>query len=82
MEHGHDKYQERGLGPRSAPRAIGACALESPPTSGMCFVVFDEHILTEWIVTSKHGDFFLFVAPHTLNPWGHVELVSKDVGIG
>ena len=19
---------------------------------------------------------------HTLNPWGHVELVSKDVGIG
>ena len=24
----------------------------------------------------------LFVAPHTPNPWGHVELVSKDVGIG
>ena len=24
----------------------------------------------------------LFVAPYTLNPWGHVELVSKDVGIG
>ena len=23
-----------------------------------------------------------FVAPHTPNPWGHVELVSKDVGIG
>ena len=21
-------------------------------------------------------------APHTPNPWGHVELVSKDVGIG
>ena len=26
--------------------------------------------------------FVLFVVPHTLNPWGHVELVSKDVGIG
>ena len=24
----------------------------------------------------------LFVAPHTPNPWGHVELVSKDAGIG
>ena len=24
----------------------------------------------------------LSVAPHTPNPWGHVELVSKDVGIG
>ena len=23
-----------------------------------------------------------FVALHTPNPWGHVELVSKDVGIG
>ena len=58
MEHGHDKYQERGLGPRSAPRAIGACALESPPTSGMCFVVFGEHRLTEWIITSRRDDYF------------------------
>ena len=26
----------------------------------MCFVVFGEHRLTEWIVTSRRGDYFYY----------------------